>query len=250
MLINLPGLSLPRIGSTVTPGAGPASPTQPTDVAGLFGWWSTDVLYGLGYRLGDSIKTLSDKSGNGRDFVSPSTGALYDPGGLKGYPYLLCGGLVGYYQNVASFAALTAGHAFMVVRQYSDPPVPPDEGLWNFGALAAGTGDVYPSFVDGHVYLSFLTNTLEDCGDWADDLGAWHILEVYAETNNMRAYYNSTSRFNTAVYTIAAPTYPLLAARYPVVPAAIRFHELLLFDHVLSAGDQTLMRDYLAGKYF
>ncbi len=225
--------------------------SSPTDIAGCTVWLAADRDT---YANNDPVG-LADNGGSGGDWTAagsnrPTYKTGITPTGKAVYRF---DGTDDYLIGPDSFAGLTAGSAFVVVKIVTDPPASSAQsGLWALGTGPSST--LYP-FTDGHVYEDAFLTTRPDTGDPTLDLStAFRVYAVTATNGDFNTYLDGTLQFNTATATMGGITIPRLGASNqgggsPTFCCQGDIAALIVYDSVLSAGNRSDVLTYLTQRY-
>jgi hypothetical protein len=241
-------------------GGGGTPPTYPSEVTGLEAWWDVSAH---SWAPGEIIMNLPDTSGNGHHLVAhfpPGVqSTTYDDGALDGpnsAPYIKFINAFSVYKTAfTSFNAFrstaTAAHLWAVVRTTDDPPAAGFDGLWFFGDHSTGT-DRYRDSSDSEVKLAALSDSVHTCGIWTDNLASWVMLEIESDAAHYTARTFGTVKYTTVTNTFGFPSQAWFGDSVFSPSPNYRggLCEIILYDHVLSAGDRTILINYLNTKYF
>lgn len=225
----------------------------PTLPAGLLLWYDANAITGLSDT--DPIATWPDESGNGND-ATQSTAAdkpLYRTNQINGLPAVEFDGTSDYFSVAGLFGGSeTAAEMFIVVKLDADPPATTTKtGSWNL----AGNGGVtsFPRTA-GDIRDSFCSTALKVVGNPTPSLTAWRLYNAASAAGDWKARLDGTQIFSTATntFTITALGPGLSLGRWFSTSFSYldgMIAEVLVFDHVLSAGDRDVVEAYIADKY-
>ncbi len=224
--------------------------TAPTDIAGCIVWLAADLD---SYSDNDPVGTAVN-GGSGGDWTAtsgnrPTYKTAITPTGKAVYR---CDGTDDFLTGPDSFAALTAGSAFIVIKIVTDPPASAAQsGLWGIGD---GNNTHFP-FTDGHVYECAFISTRPDTGDPTLDLSTdFRVYSVTAAAGDFNTYLNGTLQFNTATSTIDCVTGPRIGASQagggsPTYCLQGDIAAFIVYDTALSSGDRGDVESYLTNRY-
>jgi hypothetical protein len=228
---------------------------SPDDIAGLALWLKSDA--GLFQDAGTTPATASndpmgrwaDQSGNGRHFNQTTSGfkPLLQLNVVNSRPVIRFDGTDDLL-NGPTFAALTEGEVFIVVKIDTDPPgLSAQCGLWDFGS--AGLAGVFP-FTDGVIYEAWGTDTRKTTVDPTPALTSFRLYNVRSASGAFSTHLDGTQLFTTAINTPGFTT----TTRIGRGSAVDNFldgdiAEVIIYNAVLAAGNRTSIHTYIANRY-
>ena len=179
----------------------------PNAIPNIWAWYEPSRETGLSDN--DLMPTLTDQSGNGRHFTQSNSSfrPIYKSGILNS---LACargtGGITGAHEHWVgpSMTALTAAHAFIVVKCDSEAIGTADNGLWRFGTAA--DSDHYP-WSDNNIYDGTLSSTRKTVGSHAA-LTSWRVTEVVSISGEWTFKIDGTQLFTTGTNTVSGRSNP------------------------------------------
>lgn len=197
-----------------------------------------------------------------------ATGPIYRTGQINGLPAVTFGGQTpkhGLFMGFTSWGAgsnvfaggETGAEMFMVVRIDADPPPGPtdfDGGRAHFGGT--GAVNVLPS-LDSNLYDGFASTVRRNTGDPATNLTNWHLYNTASTNGEWTSRINGTTFFTTATNTFSTATNVVQTSRtlgwnrdsFQNYYLKGQIARVLLFDHVLSAGDRAIVNQIIANTY-
>ncbi len=224
--------------------------SAPTDIAGCIVWLAADLeAYADNDPVGNAIN-----GGSGGDWTAtgsnrPTYKTSITP---TSKPVFRCDGTDDFLTSPDSFAALTAGSAFVVVKIANDPPgSAAQSGLWSIGD---GNNTHFP-FTDGHVYDCAFISTRPDTGDPSLSLAsAFRVYGVTAAAGDWNTYIDGSLQFNTATSTIDCAIEPRIGASQagggsPTYCLDGDIAAFVVYDSTLSSGDRADITTYLTQRY-
>lgn len=190
-------------------GSFPAFPTIGTE------WGRWEPFREVGYGDGDAFTTLTDQSGNGRHWTSTNPVPKYKTNVLNGRPVADASvtGANNGWNTGPTMAALTAAHAFWVIKAQSDPAGGIDETILAlFGTDP--TANHIP-YVDGTVYDGNFSTARKTTGNPTTSMSAAFVLYEQISTSSewTRKINGATSGndfFTTATNTVGGSATPQL----------------------------------------
>lgn len=228
----------------------------PSDVSGLQMWLSADSgTFQDSARTvpavsdGDPVGGWADQSGNAKH-GSQTTSANKPTLKLSivnSKPVLRFDGTD--FLVLPTLAALTAGEIFVVVKTTVDPASSSTTGgLWRFGTSNATQ---YSFSGDGVIYDDFGTTSRKTTVNPATTLAQFNVYNVISVSGEWTNILNGTQLFTTGTNTVAFNSAPWIGEGDGGGPTWLvgDISEIFLFDAKLSAGNRTLMLNYLRNKY-
>ena len=222
----------------------------PTDVATLYAWYKAGSL---SLNEGDQVTTWLDSSGNGRTMTG-ATAVTYKPfyrsNQLAGYPAVELNGTNQDYFTHDTFgwlANLASCTLFMV---------------WK--GTSAGTGGIITSEGGGWSECLFQKSATQVGRRWSSTTTAYEALATcnLGEWHYVCGFQSGASQIGVSVDGGSETTTALAGSRDTGVTtkgrlgldngayAAGRLAEAIIYSSSLSAGDKTLVNNYLRDKYF
>jgi hypothetical protein len=197
---------------------------QPVEIDGVLGWYAASDI--TGKNDGDPVHPWEDLTGNGHDFVQATSGSrpLYKTNIINGHPALLFDG-----SDDCMLSDLIEGIGTVVIVA-----IHPDELFSWYEGLISGASS-YGWFVGQHGYDHFYptgdATTYMD-GDYGADPATqtWHVFLGL-----------TAGHLDTAVYIGEDRGLWRLWTGY--------IAEVVIFNNILSSGDQIIITDYLMEKY-
>jgi hypothetical protein len=210
-------------------------------------WLRTDMGITLS---GSNVTTWADQSGSGNDATS-GTSPAYDVSTLiNGYPTINFTAASSHFLQLPSgLTSLTSLNAFVVgKRKSANPGSSASAGFWSFGTSVNATE---VPFTDGNIYDDSGSTTRKSCGA-VTGLDTPFVYDVASAAGAWSNHVNGALQFSTGTNTVAVHSPPWIGKSD--TGAAPQFYdgyfaEILLFNRVLSTGDQTRVRRYLGGRY-
>lgn len=198
------------------------------------------------------ISSLTDRSGNGHDWVSPggvepTVEATSGPNSNQSIRFADT-----KYMQLPSdpFGALAELDLFAIVKVDSGSV---SNALWGLGSDAGGYGDqYYPYAVDSKIYEDAGSTTRRDALAHTQDLTAWHLHRVTSTSSEYTITTGTQEIFTSGTNTVDPSPAPGLGCNN--ISAPTRFMKgnlarLLIFDHKLSAAELTSFKAGLAVEY-
>lgn len=219
----------------------------PGGVAGVRGWWKADAL---SLNNNDLVTTWTDSSGNGWD-MSNAGGVVrpvYKTNILNSKPaiYFDAGH---HFSFPALYTGMTEGEVFWVLKMDTNLPATTIRtGLCYIGGYNSDY-QCYP-FTNNAIFDNTMSAQYRN---WArtNDNTIGHVYNISSKANEWIGRYNST-----AIKTDTTNTFSVTGANQFIGKSGhSSYHmyghmaEMILYDHVLSAGDRTAVLSYLTGKY-
>jgi len=138
----------------------------------------------------------------------------------------------------------TQGEMFMIVKSASDQ-LGTGYASWQFGS-ANGAGG-YPNS-NGHVVEGFGSNTFLDTGRPAVALNNFHVYNVSASAGLWVNRFDGTVNYQTTVNTVGFNGGPQIG-RTGFQTFFGEIAEILVYDHVLTDQERSVVNSYLTFKY-
>jgi hypothetical protein len=225
------------LGLDICAGGSPAF--TPNVVSGIFTWLRADVGYSAG--------TWTDQSSGGHNFAQAT--------GTKQPTLTTLGGQVALQFASATARTLTsavssypsAAEAFIVGQLNIDPPIDFNRaGLWGFGSAATAS---YVPFTDGDIYDAWGSTTRPAAGHSSGTMASPFVYSVRSSASAWSNHLNGTqlaTRANTVGWAATAELGSSVGGSNYLDG---KIAEFIMFDHVLTAGDRSLVLAYLAARY-
>lgn len=143
-------------------------------------------------------------------------------------------------------SALTAVHAFIVIKADADPG-PGGDTPWKFGT--SGNPDSYP-WVNGEILSGLFSSTRYTVGNPTPLLTSWRVVEVISTSSEWTFKLDGAQLFTTGSNTVAIPSSCVLAAENAV--GASPFNGQYAGIYICSAkltGDRATMIDYINDRF-
>jgi hypothetical protein len=237
-----------------------------------FGWWVMEeasitppavpasALWlkheGLSQMNEQVVALWSDLSGNGRDFISNTSGArpILRTNQINGLPALRFDTrnfAVGMWLARTSFAsAFTAGEIFVVVKMDADPPTTVGSGLWNFSS--PGLNQLIAT--DGTVKETFGTSAQKNTAiNPALSFTSWRIYNVISASGEYTINLDGTQIYTTAVNTVqfasGASAYSIGGVLSSSNPFIGDIAEIVMFPRKLTTTERAGVFTYLDTRF-
>lgn len=225
-----------------TAAGGGSAPTFPT-FADIWEWWEPSRN---GFVADQFIGTMAGQvaPGAGHDFTQTGADSLkpiYKENIVNGVGVARFDGSTESLANVNP-SALTAAHLWMVINVVAEQTA---TGVWQFGTSAST--DHY-AFTDGNIYDGACSTTRRNVGNPVPSLQAWRVVEVVSVSGEWTYKLDGTQLFTTATNTVALNTNCKLGV-WGTLEKACDIAGVYLFSAKLSAGDRTLMVNYLNSRF-
>lgn len=222
--------------------------------------WSADLVGGNTFLLrassnpaadANQIASWLDEGSIGADFVQATGGkqpTKYVTGGPKNGARIRFGGGGTVLECAGDpFGALTASHAFVVMKVDADPAVS-NAGAWKFGS--AGTDPQVP-YSDGHIYDDWGSTTRKDFGDPSPSMASWCVYEIISTSSEKTALVNGVQVGTDATNTVDFATTCRIGA---ADAGATNFMvgdiaEIFQADHKLTASERAEYALHIAREY-
>lgn len=217
----------------------------PSSLSGLVQWLKADAITGLADN--DPISTWEDSSSNNKDATRSGTSRpTYQTNEQNGMPIVRFDGVNDYF-DVGSFASLTAGEIFVVIKLSVDPTTGAATGLWAYGS-AAGVG--HYAYIDNVIYESFGTTVRKTVGNPTPSLAAWRVYNVFSAASDWAANLDGTALHTTATNTVGFASACTLGGG-PALGVYLKgdIAELVLYDRKLTAPERATVLAHLEGKW-
>ncbi len=233
-------------------GAGVGS-TVPSDVTGLYVWLEADAITGVSD--GDRVASWGDLSGlshtpTATGSVRPWYRATAGPGGLPVVEFSPDADPVANALTfpAATFNGLGAAEVFCVLKLAEDPPSR-GQGLWHFGTSGLATHYTYA----GTIYDDFGSTGRLTVGDPAASLTSWQVYGVSTSSAGWDSRVSGTPMYTTGTNVVGWVDPAHLGANYSAGSFGYHFRGwmamFLVYDHVLTTGDRTIVHTYINSKY-
>lgn len=184
-------------------------------------WGRWEAFRETGYTNGQQINPLTDWSGNTRHWSNTGTRPQYKENGLNGLAVAdaATGGGASGWPTGPNMSALTAVHAFMVIKAQNDPAGNIFETIpWVVGT--SGIASHIP-YTNGLIYDDAFSNTRKDAQPKVTNMASSFVLYeiVSASSEWTRKINGATSGddfFTTGTNTVSCPSAPelLTASRH------------------------------------
>lgn len=145
--------------------------------------------------------------------------------------------------------ALTSGEVFVVAKHSTNNPT--TGGFWILGPVVSGNAHTVP-WTDGIIYDGAGATARKTVGNPTPSVALPFCYNVSTASGAWTARFNSTELHTTGTNTVGWDSNPQIGRSSSVGSSYFMtgwFAALLIYDAVLSAGDRTLVYDYLAAKW-
>lgn len=195
---------------------------------------------------GDAISTWTDRSGRGNNATSTSTQRpTFKTNIVNGKPIARFDGVDDRFV-LPSFASLTAGEIFLVIKCRLDPNVDGKTGIWSMNANSGVSLSHFP-FTDGNIYESWGSTVRKTVGNPTPSLASWRVYNVFSASNDYGVNLDNSSLFTTATNTVG-----FSATEYIGVSTGVPGTQWLdgdvaavaMYDNKLASDDRTLVYNY------
>lgn len=247
-----------RVGSITRPGsAGGGGGNDPLDVSGCWLWvrasndsgTNVSCYTDAGTTLannGETIRQWNDESGNSRHLVQTASGerGTWNNNVVNSKAAITMVAASQQHWDVPSLAALTAGECFCVLIFDADPPAAQRTVIGDGGTSGVST------FLDtdGIIYDGWGSTARKTTANPTPSLTSWRLYNVSSESSNWTNRLDGTQLFNTGTNTVGFTSTPRLGRSLNVYFDG-KFAEYIIYDHVLTSGDRTIVNDYIETKY-
>lgn len=244
-------------------GSGIVSSSGPSALPSIWGWYEPSREVGLSN--GNGIPTLTDQTGNGRNWTNASappgvgTQPIYDTAdALNGLAVAEMNG--SHYWAGPDLTGLGVGtgagkesHVFLVVRSAVDSGA--INGLWDLSGCS--NGSLYP-YSDGNLYDSGMKGTRESIGSPGVTLIAWRVYEIAmkaslsggATNGHWELKIDGTSKFSTNIVGASPSAAPVLGRNVSSGYSNLRIAGFYIFSADLTGtGTRTDMIDYINTRF-
>lgn len=207
-----------------------------------------------------AVGRWEDFSGNGRHYTQASAGnrPTFQLNVVRGRPAVRFDGANDFLSGV-DLSSLTAAEMFIVLKSANDPPGGPAQGgFWTFGSQdGAGSGasrSTHP-YSDGNIYDSFGTTSRKSTGNPTPSLAAWHLYNVISVAGEWTSNINGTQHYTTGSNTVGFRTNTAIGVSGESGLANLGSFfdgdvaEIALYPAKLSAGQRTIINNYVALRY-
>ena len=223
-----------------------------TPAPGLVLWLEADAIVGLSDT--DPITTWPAHIGSDPT-ASATERPLYRTNQINGLPAVEFDGSNDRFTVPDFFAGTeTAAEMFIIVRIDNDPPGSVNQvGMWHLAG--GGVVNAFPS-TDSNVYDGFGSTARKTVGNPTPSLTSWRLYNVSSAAGDWTVRLDGTQIFTTASNTFQGSVSGTMGITRKLGQSGGLSHfldgmvaGLFVFDHVLSAGDRTLVHDYISAKY-
>jgi len=149
-----------------------------------------------------------------------------------------------------SLAALTAGHAYVVMQKDADPSTAGDGvgGLWLIGTDALAS---HVPFSDGTIFDDFGSTARKATVNPTASLASPCIYETISTSSEWTNFLNGGQLFTTGTNTVAFSATPRIGADATGnnVGMSGKIGEVIVFDHKLTNPQRSGVLQYLSNKY-
>lgn len=233
----------------------------PGSITGLRLWLKAGSITGLN----DNDQVTSnwpDSSGNGND--ARPQGVTVKPrwkatGGPNSQPAVNMGqnlGSNGGYFDFASAASTimgspAAGHGFAVVKIDADPPSSNGHAAPAIAQFGSSTDEYYTFPSDSKIYDGFGSSARKTTVNPTPSLTSWRLYESRSAANDWSNWLDGTQLFSTASNTVSwngsRASIGNTNTNSKTMDGLIA--EVIVYDKILSAGELTTIKTYIADKY-
>lgn len=220
----------------------PAPPTFPT-LGDVWAWY--EATRETGYSNGDLVSPATDQSGNGRHWTQVVSGSRpqFETNQINSRA-IYNADFGGFWDTGPDMSALTAIHAFVIVKAKSDAAADIGQtGLWNVGTAALSE---HIPYTNGLLYSDAFSDTRRDAMSHTLNLAtAYRMLEWISTATEWTLKIDGTETVHTtATNTVAAPASPTLL----IAAGATSRHKLAglyIFSAKKTGSDRTDLIDYI-----
>jgi hypothetical protein len=173
----------------------------------------------------------------------------YTAGGINGLGSVAFDSANTEFLGLGSFAALTAGDVFIVLKAVQDQP----SSSQNTGFMGFGTNgqNTHYAWTDGAVYDDFGSTMRYNIGNLAQPLDQANLYNASSEAGSWIARQNGIVQYTSGTNTVAFTNTAYLGMSDST---SYTFNgqvaEIILYDHVLNAADRLAVENYLNAKWF
>ena len=218
---------------------------SPVPTTGLWAWWDASQITGL--NDGDAVTTWGDASGNGRWLRrrGDTAGPQYKTNIVNSKPVVRYTSTPFSWHEIGPFTAVTQPRTFITVS-YSNKL----NAYIMDGNVVGQYLDILYHWTTGHISARASNGTFLSSNQ--DDRGAWKYCTImYNDPSNSIMRVNGVEDDSNSIGTISHTGYTVGChhGRTSALGLEGDIAEILVYDHVLSAGDITTVETYLANKY-
>jgi hypothetical protein len=221
-------------------------PYTPSSAPNIWAWSEPSLL---GLANNDPISTLTDQTGNSRNWTSTATERpLYKVNIFNGSTVgaaLLDGDNDNF--AVPNASALTAIHMFQVVKLSADPPINSLESGFHTWTGDGGNNAHYP-FTDGVIYDSFASTARKTTAD-PGNMAAAHVYDVFSGSGNWRNRFNGTTVFSTGTNTVSIPATGKWGQNFNADNMHGWMGGIYIFSAEVTGTDRTNLINYINTKF-
>jgi len=228
--------------------------TTPSGIPNIWMWGEPSLEVGL--NDGDPMATLTDQTGNARNFTQSTTAfkPLYKTGILNS---LACargegwngGNACHWVAGGADTTGLTGAHAFIVAKPDTEGVTADTNGLWQLGPFAGGVEDTYYPWTDGVIYDKTLTSARKTVGNPSMALDAWRVVEVVSVSGEFTFKLDGTQIFTTATNTFAGAANGRIMRNNSNSALKGYVAGLYIFSAKLGSTDRTTLINYINSRF-
>jgi hypothetical protein len=205
----------------------------------------------------NAVSSWNDKSGNSRNATQATSAnrPTYVQSAIGGKPAIRFDGANDHLTSTFSFLNGNTTHTIFIVMKYvgngsSNDGYKPTIGLFNSGGSDKGAIHYINPSAQGASYPYFPAfNSYDNVSSYT--IGSSYIIEFSAESTVWRVLRNGIQEGTANVSTSPSGIDGIQIARQPNPQrhAQNDYAEILIYNVALSAGDKTLVRNYLNSKW-
>jgi hypothetical protein len=225
---------------------GPVTTLVPNTIPNIWAWGEPSRL---GLNDTDPISTLTDLTGNGRNWTAVTTERpLYKVNIFNGST-IGAALLDGDNDNFAvpNASALTAIHMFQVVQLSADPPINTAETGFHTWTGDGANNAHYP-FTDGVIYDSFASTARKTTAD-PGNMAVAHVYDVFSGSANWRNRFNGTTITSTGTNTVSIPSSGKWGQNFNADNMHGYMGGIYIFSAEVTGTDRTTLINYINSRF-
>lgn len=211
--------------------------------------WAWSEPKRLGLANNDPISTLTDLTGNGRNWTAVTTERPLYKVNIFNSSTVGAALLDGDNDNFAipDASALTAIHMFQVVMLSADPPINTAETGFHTWTGDNGNNAHYP-FTDGVIYDSFASTARKTTAD-PGNMAVAHVYDVFSGSGLWVNKFNGTTITSTGTNTVSIPATGKWGQNFNADNMHGYMGGIYIFSAQTTGTNRTTLINYINGEF-